>query len=64
MAHIFGTGIELEWVAAKAASIFAWVGRLTRKIVPEANFQTFLTAGAAAGVAAAFMPRSPGSPSP
>ncbi|BCG46570.1 Chloride channel protein [Citrifermentans bremense] len=37
-----------------AASIFAWIGRITRRIVPEVDFQTFLTAGAAAGVAAAF----------
>ena len=37
-----------------AASIFAWLGRITRKVIPEADFQTFLTAGAAAGVAAAF----------
>jgi H+/Cl- antiporter ClcA len=37
-----------------AASLFAWMGRMTRKILPEADFQTFLTAGAAAGVAAAF----------
>jgi len=37
-----------------SASVFAWFGRLTRKILPQADFQTFLTAGAAAGVAAAF----------
>ncbi len=37
-----------------AASVFAWFGRVTRRILPEADFQTFLTAGAAAGVAAAF----------
>ena len=37
-----------------AASLFAWFGRVTRKVVPQADFQTFLTAGAAAGVAAAF----------
>ena len=37
-----------------AASVFAWFGRITRRILPEADFQTFLTAGAAAGVAAAF----------
>lgn len=37
-----------------AASIFAGFGRLTRKILPQVDFQTFLTAGAAAGVAAAF----------
>jgi chloride channel protein, CIC family len=37
-----------------AASVFAWFGRITRKIFPEADFQTFVTAGAAAGVAAAF----------
>jgi H+/Cl- antiporter ClcA len=37
-----------------AASVFAWFGRMTRRILPEADFKTFLTAGAAAGVAAAF----------
>lgn len=37
-----------------AASLFACFGRLTRKVVPQVDFQTFLTAGAAAGVAAAF----------
>ncbi len=37
-----------------AASVFALFGRITKKILPQANFQTFLTAGAAAGVAAAF----------
>jgi H+/Cl- antiporter ClcA len=37
-----------------AASMFAWIGRITRRMVPEADFKTFLTAGAAAGVAAAF----------
>lgn len=37
-----------------AASVFAWIGRITRKVVPQAQFQTFMTAGAAAGVAAAF----------
>ncbi|MDA8429145.1 MAG: chloride channel protein [Geobacteraceae bacterium] len=37
-----------------AASIFAWSGRVTRKFLPHADFQSFLTAGAAAGVAAAF----------
>ena len=37
-----------------AASVFAWFGRITRRILPQADFQTFLTAGAAAGVAAAF----------
>jgi len=36
------------------ASVFAWFGRLTRKILPQADFQTFVTLGAAAGVAAAF----------
>jgi chloride channel protein, CIC family len=37
-----------------AATIFSSFGRLTRKILPQVDFQTFLTAGAAAGVAAAF----------
>ncbi|HJV34038.1 chloride channel protein [Geomonas sp.] len=37
-----------------AASVFAFFGRLTRKVIPQVHFQTFLTAGAAAGVAAAF----------
>jgi len=37
-----------------AASIFTWAGRVTRTILPKADFQSFLTAGAAAGVAAAF----------
>jgi H+/Cl- antiporter ClcA len=37
-----------------AASVFAWMGRVTRRAVPQAHFQTFMTAGAAAGVAAAF----------
>jgi H+/Cl- antiporter ClcA len=37
-----------------SASVFAWMGRLTRKNLPKVDFQTFLTAGAAAGVAAAF----------
>jgi len=37
-----------------AASVFAWFGRITRRVLPQADFQTFLTAGAAAGVAAAF----------
>ena len=37
-----------------AASVFAWLGRITRRVIPQADFQTFLTAGAAAGVAAAF----------
>lgn len=37
-----------------SASVFALIGRLTRRIIPQVDFQTFLTAGAAAGVAAAF----------
>jgi H+/Cl- antiporter ClcA len=37
-----------------AASVFAFFGRITRRIVPQADFCSFLTAGAAAGVAAAF----------
>ena len=37
-----------------ASSIFAWMGKTFRKYVPDINPQTFLTAGAAAGVAAAF----------
>jgi len=37
-----------------AASIFTWAGRVSRPILPHVNFQSFLTAGAAAGVAAAF----------
>ncbi len=37
-----------------AASGFAWIGNQLRKIYPNADFQSFLTAGAAAGVAAAF----------
>ncbi|MDA8413788.1 MAG: chloride channel protein [Desulfobacteraceae bacterium] len=37
-----------------AASIFTWAGRVTRPILPKVDFQSFLTAGAAAGVAAAF----------
>ena len=37
-----------------AASGFAWVGRKTRKWVPALDLQSYLVAGAAAGVAAAF----------
>ena len=37
-----------------AASIFAWAGRIGRRFVPQVDFRSFLTAGAAAGVAAAF----------
>ncbi|HJV65006.1 MAG TPA: chloride channel protein [Geomonas sp.] len=37
-----------------AASLFAFFGRVTRKRLPEVDFKSFLTAGAAAGVAAAF----------
>jgi len=37
-----------------SASVFALFGHLTRRIVPAADFRSFLTAGAAAGVAAAF----------
>lgn len=37
-----------------AASAFAFFGRILRRGLPEADFKTFLTSGAAAGVAAAF----------
>ena len=37
-----------------AASGFAWVGRKTKKWVPTVDLQSYLVAGAAAGVAAAF----------
>lgn len=37
-----------------AASVFAWFGRVTSRFLPQVDFRTFLTAGAAAGVAAAF----------
>ncbi|MBJ6799921.1 chloride channel protein [Geomonas propionica] len=37
-----------------SASVFAFFGRMTRRVLPQVDFQTFLTAGAAAGVAAAF----------
>jgi H+/Cl- antiporter ClcA len=37
-----------------SASLFAWFGRITQRVLPQVDFQTFLTAGAAAGVAAAF----------
>lgn len=37
-----------------AASGFAWIGHRIRKFAPEIDLQTFLIAGAAAGVAAAF----------
>ncbi len=37
-----------------AASGFAWIGHRIRKYAPEIDFQSFLVAGGAAGVAAAF----------
>ncbi|MGE0616588.1 MAG: chloride channel protein, partial [Bacteriovoracia bacterium] len=37
-----------------AASVFAWVGRRTRRFVPHVELPSYLMAGAAAGVAAAF----------
>ena len=37
-----------------AASAFAWIGNQLRRVYPRADFSSFLTAGAAAGVAAAF----------
>jgi H+/Cl- antiporter ClcA len=37
-----------------AASGFAWIGRRIRRFAPQIEFQSFLIAGAAAGVAAAF----------
>ena len=37
-----------------AASSFAWIAKVTRKKVPDVSLQTYLVAGAAAGVAAAF----------
>jgi H+/Cl- antiporter ClcA len=37
-----------------AASVFAWAGKKIRTVYPGADFSSFLTAGAAAGVAAAF----------
>jgi H+/Cl- antiporter ClcA len=37
-----------------AASGFAWVGRKIHRWVPQVDFETYLIAGAAAGVAAAF----------
>lgn len=37
-----------------AASVFAWVGRGIRKYAPNVEVPSYLTAGAAAGVAAAF----------
>jgi H+/Cl- antiporter ClcA len=37
-----------------AAAGFAWFGQRLRKYAPQIEFRTFLTAGAAAGVAAAF----------
>jgi H+/Cl- antiporter ClcA len=37
-----------------SASIFACFGRMARKVAPQVDFKSFLTAGAAAGVAAAF----------
>jgi len=37
-----------------AAAGFSWMGSQVRRFVPTADFQTFLVAGSAAGVAAAF----------
>ncbi|MGZ3696325.1 MAG: chloride channel protein, partial [Bdellovibrionota bacterium] len=37
-----------------AASGFAWIGHRIRKFAPQISFQSFLIAGASAGVAAAF----------
>jgi H+/Cl- antiporter ClcA len=37
-----------------AASTFACIGAQLKKILPEVDFQSYLTAGAAAGIAAAF----------
>ena len=37
-----------------AASAFTFFGRVAHKALPEVSFQTFVTAGAAAGIAAAF----------
>src|SRR5579863_4803407 len=37
-----------------AAAGFAWIGKSMRRFTPDIEFRTFLTAGAAAGVAAAF----------
>ena len=37
-----------------AATGFAWVGKKVRSVAPEIDFQSFLIAGAAAGVSAAF----------
>jgi H+/Cl- antiporter ClcA len=37
-----------------ASSAFAWVGRVVRRRLPDVDFPSYLTAGAAAGVAAAF----------
>lgn len=37
-----------------AASGFAWIGNLVRRVHPKVDFPSFLTTGAAAGVAAAF----------
>ncbi len=37
-----------------AATCFAWIGHKVRRFAPEVDFQSFLIAGAAAGVAAAF----------
>ena len=37
-----------------AASGFAWIGRRIKRFAPEIDLQSFLVAGAAAGVAAAF----------
>ena len=37
-----------------AASLFAWVGSRTKRIFPHADFHSYLVAGSAAGVSAAF----------
>ena len=37
-----------------ASSVFAYVGRRTKKFAPQLDFQSYLIAGGAAGVAAAF----------
>lgn len=37
-----------------ASSAFAWTGRTVRKFYPQVDFRSYLIAGAAAGVAAAF----------
>jgi H+/Cl- antiporter ClcA len=37
-----------------AASAFAWIGRVSRRFAPQIDFQSFVVAGGAAGIAAAF----------